>query len=185
MSTDALSIALSLLQAYITAISCNLLPFVSMPCQDSLLILVATNNTKSSLIKRSPVSCTSPPVYFPTTDHSSTRLHQESDESEIARNVPKPHRTLDGALSNDPKSLPEAIELGTIPGNATISSPSESDQGEAEDGNEPTELERRDLRHIGESLPYAAWLVAFVELCERFTFYGCQGLFQVRVPMSP
>lgn len=31
---------------------------------------------------------------------------------------------------------------------------------------------------VGESLPASAWLVAIVELSERFTFYGCQGLFQ-------
>ena len=31
---------------------------------------------------------------------------------------------------------------------------------------------------VGENLPISAWLVAVVELSERFTFYGCQGLFQ-------
>ncbi|KAK2733060.1 hypothetical protein FQN57_002321 [Myotisia sp. PD_48] len=46
------------------------------------------------------------------------------------------------------------------------------------DGGEPTELEKRTLRHVGESLPLSAWLVAIVELCERFTYYGMQGLFQ-------
>jgi POT family proton-dependent oligopeptide transporter len=31
---------------------------------------------------------------------------------------------------------------------------------------------------VAEHLPVSTWLVAIVELCERFTYYGCQGLFQ-------
>ncbi|PGH18913.1 hypothetical protein AJ80_04332 [Polytolypa hystricis UAMH7299] len=46
------------------------------------------------------------------------------------------------------------------------------------DGDEPTEEEKHTLRHVGESLPLSAWLVAAVELSERFTYYGIQGLFQ-------
>ena len=46
------------------------------------------------------------------------------------------------------------------------------------DGVLPTEEERKTLRHIGDPLPKAAFLVAVVELCERFTYYGAQGLFQ-------
>ncbi|KAJ8062266.1 hypothetical protein OCU04_008814 [Sclerotinia nivalis] len=43
---------------------------------------------------------------------------------------------------------------------------------------EPTDEERRTLRRVGDSLPMSAWLVAIVELCERFSYYGCVGLFQ-------
>lgn len=43
---------------------------------------------------------------------------------------------------------------------------------------EPTDHEKATLRHIGDPFPKSAYLVAFVELCERFTYYGCQGLFQ-------
>ncbi|KAA8564810.1 hypothetical protein EYC84_010581 [Monilinia fructicola] len=43
---------------------------------------------------------------------------------------------------------------------------------------EPTEEEKASLRRVGDSLPMAAWLVAIVELCERFSYYGCVGLFQ-------
>lgn len=46
------------------------------------------------------------------------------------------------------------------------------------DGEEPTDNEKRSLRHIAENLPVSAWLVAIVELCERFTYYGMSGLFQ-------
>ncbi|KAF7587923.1 hypothetical protein BBP40_006518 [Aspergillus hancockii] len=46
------------------------------------------------------------------------------------------------------------------------------------DGEEPNAEEIKTLRHIAENLPLSAWLVAIVELCERFTYYGMSGLFQ-------
>jgi POT family proton-dependent oligopeptide transporter len=50
--------------------------------------------------------------------------------------------------------------------------------GEYAGGILPTEEERKTLRHVGDPLPKSAFLVALVELCERFTYYGAQGLFQ-------
>ena len=49
---------------------------------------------------------------------------------------------------------------------------------ETPEGEEPTEHEKSTLRRVGENLPASAFLIAIVELCERFTYYGCQGLFQ-------
>lgn len=46
------------------------------------------------------------------------------------------------------------------------------------DGEEPNNHEKRTLRRIGENLPPSAYLIAIVELTERFTYYGAQGLFQ-------
>jgi hypothetical protein len=46
------------------------------------------------------------------------------------------------------------------------------------DEEEPSEEEKKTLRRVGEWLPWSAWLVAIVEFCERFTYYGCQGIFQ-------
>ncbi|KAL4919071.1 POT family-domain-containing protein [Aspergillus aurantiobrunneus] len=46
------------------------------------------------------------------------------------------------------------------------------------DGEEPNDEENKALRHVAENLPLSAWLVAFVELCERFTYYGMSGMFQ-------
>ncbi|KAL1391874.1 putative MFS peptide transporter Ptr2 [Phyllosticta capitalensis] len=46
------------------------------------------------------------------------------------------------------------------------------------DGEEPTDEDKRHLRKVGEKLPVSAFLIAFVELCERFTYYGMGGLFQ-------
>ncbi|KAJ0416919.1 POT family-domain-containing protein [Aspergillus carlsbadensis] len=46
------------------------------------------------------------------------------------------------------------------------------------DGEEPNDEENKSLRHVAENLPLSAWLVAVVELCERFAYYGMSGLFQ-------
>ena len=43
---------------------------------------------------------------------------------------------------------------------------------------EPTEEERATLRLVSDKLPWAAFLVAMIELCERFTYYGVSGPFQ-------
>jgi POT family proton-dependent oligopeptide transporter len=45
-------------------------------------------------------------------------------------------------------------------------------------GVKPTAEELATLRKVGEPLPKSAFLVAIVELCERFTYYGASGLFQ-------
>lgn len=49
---------------------------------------------------------------------------------------------------------------------------------ETPEGEEPTKYEKSTLRHVGEALPFTVFLVAIIELCERFTYYGCQGIFQ-------
>ncbi|MCJ1255653.1 peptide transporter ptr2 [Lignoscripta atroalba] len=46
------------------------------------------------------------------------------------------------------------------------------------EGDEPTEEERNTLRHVSDKLPWSAWLVAMIELCERFAYYGLSGPFQ-------
>ena len=45
-------------------------------------------------------------------------------------------------------------------------------------GGIPNEYEQQTLRRVGEWLPFGVFLVAIIELCERFTYYGCQGIFQ-------
>ncbi|KAF4814610.1 Peptide transporter PTR2 [Colletotrichum tropicale] len=54
----------------------------------------------------------------------------------------------------------------------------DAESGPTPDGAEPNEYERGTLRRVGESLPASAFLIAVVELTERFTYYGAQGLFQ-------
>lgn len=43
---------------------------------------------------------------------------------------------------------------------------------------QPTEEERATLRIVSDKIPRAAFLVAIIELCERFTYYGISGPFQ-------
>lgn len=45
------------------------------------------------------------------------------------------------------------------------------------EGDEPTEEERRTLRKVADKLPWSAFLVAMIELCERFTYYGLSYVF--------
>lgn len=45
------------------------------------------------------------------------------------------------------------------------------------DGDAPTEHEKQTLRKVSDKLPWSAFLVAVVELCERFTYYGLSGVF--------
>ncbi|KAI3393743.1 hypothetical protein diail_3744 [Diaporthe ilicicola] len=46
------------------------------------------------------------------------------------------------------------------------------------DGDEPTDEEKQTLRKVSDKLPWSAFLVCVVELCERFTYYGLSGPFQ-------
>ncbi|OJJ51748.1 hypothetical protein ASPZODRAFT_138813 [Penicilliopsis zonata CBS 506.65] len=46
------------------------------------------------------------------------------------------------------------------------------------DGEEPSDEEKKNLQHVAENLPLSVWLVAVVELSERFTYYGMSGMFQ-------
>ncbi len=49
-----------------------------------------------------------------------------------------------------------------------------------DDADTPTEEDRQTLRKVADKLPYSTFLVALVELCERFAYYGMSGPFQVR-----
>ncbi len=80
----------------------------------------------------------------------------------------------------DPKSLP-TVDKDVIAEHKPADTVSDTEKDATPEGEEPTEREKRTLRHVGESLPFSTFLVAFVELCERFTYYGCQGIFQVRI----
>ena len=46
------------------------------------------------------------------------------------------------------------------------------------EADEPTEEERATLRHVSNKLPWSTFLIAVIELCERFTYYGLSGPFQ-------
>lgn len=43
-------------------------------------------------------------------------------------------------------------------------------------GEEPTEEDLATLPRVSGKIPWTAFTIAFVELCERFGYYGCQVL---------
>jgi POT family proton-dependent oligopeptide transporter len=47
-----------------------------------------------------------------------------------------------------------------------------------DDSGAPTDEDRASLRRVADALPWSAFLVALVEMCERFTYYGLSGPFQ-------
>ncbi|EPS36439.1 hypothetical protein H072_10049 [Dactylellina haptotyla CBS 200.50] len=83
-----------------------------------------------------------------------------------------PNSTELTKISSDRKSAPSERCASPAPSSERLTS-------KDPDGYpEPTPEEKVLLRHVAENLPLSAWLVAVVELCERFSYYGCQGLFQ-------
>lgn len=62
--------------------------------------------------------------------------------------------------------------------------PAASDIVSFED-DEPTEEELATLRKVADHLPWSAFIVALVELCERFTYYGLSGPFQNYIQYHP
>lgn len=61
-----------------------------------------------------------------------------------------------------------------------VTNGSSSTQNKTEDSDEwiPTEADKATLRKVADNLPWSTFLVAIVELCERFTYYGLSGPFQ-------
>ncbi|KAE8449915.1 hypothetical protein EG329_007392 [Mollisiaceae sp. DMI_Dod_QoI] len=100
-------------------------------------------------------------------------IHELALEAEVRNDPPKNPDKLNTELGfSAPRgSIQHEKAIKVHQGEDTI-------YAETPDDQEPNAEEKNTLRRIGESLPVSAWLVAIVELCERFTFYGCQGLFQ-------
>jgi POT family proton-dependent oligopeptide transporter len=118
-------------------------------------------------------------------DHelNAAQLHQELDQPDFGN---KQTDIMGAPLQNTTNydKLANATALGHTSSGST-SVPNEKgiiatrDSGDDFlEGRVPTEEEKNTLTHVGEPLPWAAFLVAVVELCERFTYYGASGLFQ-------
>lgn len=54
-----------------------------------------------------------------------------------------------------------------------------------DDGRTPTDEELKTLRHVSEPIPFSCWLVALVELAERFSYYGLSAPFQNYMQNGP
>ncbi|CEL06622.1 Putative Oligopeptide transporter [Aspergillus calidoustus] len=80
--------------------------------------------------------------------------------------------TLPALVGDNAVNHAPVIEKGQVFGE------SEKALSATPDGEEPNDDENKSLRHVAENLPLSAWLVAVVELCERFAYYGMSGLFQ-------
>jgi len=63
---------------------------------------------------------------------------------------------------NEKASGMNAVERSLKQGNVSI----------AEMGDRPTEEELVTLRRVPDKIPFKVYTVAFVELCERFSYYG-------------
>ncbi|KAK6200486.1 POT family-domain-containing protein [Scheffersomyces amazonensis] len=59
------------------------------------------------------------------------------------------------------------------------------DSHETPEGGEPTIEELKSLRHISGNIPIRCWLVAIVELAERFSYYGLSAPFQNYMQNTP
>jgi POT family proton-dependent oligopeptide transporter len=92
------------------------------------------------------------------------------------------------AMSHEPKvatPLYEATEKELVKGQEGHSSHTDSVahppalvEFDADlEGEEPTEEELRTLTRVSGKIPWSAYTIAFVELCERFGYYGCQVLY--------
>ena len=53
------------------------------------------------------------------------------------------------------------------------------------EGEEPTDEDLRTLRRVSGKIPWSAYTICFVELCERFGYYGCQVLCMFNAQSSP
>jgi len=49
--------------------------------------------------------------------------------------------------------------------------------GLTSDGETPTEEEMKNLRRIPDKIPWSIYTIAFIELCERFSYYGTTAVF--------
>lgn len=93
---------------------------------------------------------------------------------------------VDMALSNVPQvatPLYETNEKEALAGEKRHSSATSHSLNEAPVefeadlvGETPTEEELKTLRRVSGKIPWQIFTIAFVELCERFGYYGCQVL---------
>lgn len=61
------------------------------------------------------------------------------------------------------------------------------DVGITGDGRSPTEEELHTLRRVPEKIPWSIYTIAFIELCERFSYYGTTAVFTnfIQQPLPP
>ena len=86
--------------------------------------------------------------------HTRLRLHQEFTER-----IPGQQRDLAGGYIGPADTKEKHADV----------TPTDVEMDPTPDGGEPNEQEKLSLRRVGENLPAPAYLIAIVELTERFT----------------
>lgn len=93
---------------------------------------------------------------------------------------------VDLAMSHEPKVATPIFEVGekeALARAGTSDSLTHEPYVEFEAdliGEEPTEEDLATLRRVSGQIPWTAFTIGFVELCERFGYYGCQVLCKCR-----
>ena len=80
-----------------------------------------------------------------------------------------PREKVDDARPHSGLGEEETTEDQVIGGHAAHESDDETTGLRRE---HPTEYEMQTLRRVSDNIPWPAFTIAFVELCERFSFYG-------------
>ncbi len=78
-----------------------------------------------------------------------------------------PDSKHEGPASNHETALPLVVEGKPTQSHHFYDYDSEGDQGEY-----PTEEELHSLRRVADKIPWRVYTLAFVELVERFSYYG-------------
>jgi hypothetical protein len=148
-----------------------------------------SRNTKTRLERHICRSC----IAVWRMGYNCTRLPSPCVPAAAAPSFPRSHllhlpsmsNAVDLAMSHEPEKaampLYEVEEKRALAGERSSSSLTEQPQAPVEfeadlEGEEPTQEDLRTLRRVSGKIPWTAFTIAFVELCERFGYYGCQVL---------
>lgn len=78
------------------------------------------------------------------------------------------------AVSDDVQAIAKDKEANLAP---VLSTYEDDRVGISADGREPTEEELHTLRRVPDKIPWNIFTIAFIELCERFSYYGTTAVF--------
>ena len=106
-------------------------------------------------------------------------MNDRSLEPTISNSITAGGKRVTGANIASTKAESAAIREEDEPGQPS------SSKIVSFEGDEPTEKEIATLRKVADHLPWSAFIVALVELCERFTYYGLSGPFQNYIQYDP
>lgn len=97
---------------------------------------------------------------------------EPSDVVEVAK-AHAPKQALETPISEKVHSIPEK--------EISVNSREQEHPHVFTDGRvAPTEEEERTLRRVSDKVPWTAYTIAFVELCERFSYYGTTAVCMLR-----